>query len=265
MSRLASGLALATALAIVLAIVGAGIYVNTQRGEPELPLPPPAPHAAAPQAAPTEDKPIEHPIAEAPAAQRLPALAESDSLFADALTQLFGAQAVKDNFLVQGGVRRAVATIDNLTREKLPHQQLPVRPVGGEFKTTMTLEGSVIGADNAQRYAPYVKLIESVDTAKAARLYAQMYPLFQQAYRELGYPKGYFNDRLVQVIDHLLLAPEPAGPIRLTQPKVRYEFADPDLAALSAGQKLMVRMGRDNARRVKAKLRELRAAVTKPR
>lgn len=261
MGRLASGLVLVLALAII----GAVVYVYTQGGEPELPLPPPAPQAAAPQVAPAEDKPIEHPIEQTPAAQPLPALADSDSVFADALTQLLGAQAVKDSIVVQGGVRRAVATIDNLTREKLPQQLLTVKPVGGEFRTTMTLEGPVIGADNAQRYTPYVKLIESVDTAKAARLYAQMYPLFQQAYRELGYPRGYFNDRLVQVIDHLLLAPEPAGPIRLTQPKVRYEFADPDLAALSAGQKLMVRMGPENARRVKAKLRELRAAVTTPR
>jgi hypothetical protein len=261
MSRLASGVVLVLALAIM----GAVIWVYTQRGEPELPLPPPAPQASAPQVAPAEDKPIEHPIEEAPAAQPLPALADSDNVFADALTQLFGAAAVKENFIVQGGVRRAVATIDNLTREKLPQQQLPVKPVGGEFKTTMTLEGPVIGADNAQRYVPYVKLVESIDSAKAARLYAQMYPLFQQAYRELGYPKGYFNDRLVQVIDHLLLAPEPAGPVRLTQPKVRYEFADPDLAALSAGQKALVRMGPENARRVKGKLRELRAAVAKPR
>jgi hypothetical protein len=261
MSKLASGLVLVFALAVM----GAVIYVYTQRGEPELPLPPPAPQAAAPQVAPPEDKPIEHPIEAAPAAQPLPALGESDNVFADALTQLIGAQAVKEHVIVQGGVRRAVATIDNLTREKLPQQALAVKPVGGEFKTTMTLEGPVIGADNAQRYAPYVKLIESVDTAKAARLYTQMYPLFQQAYRELGYPKGYFNDRLVQVIDHLLLAPEPAGPIRLTQPKVRYEFADPDLAALSSGQKVLVRMGPENARRVKAKLRELRAAVAKPR
>jgi hypothetical protein len=251
-------------LVVALAIMGAVIWVYTQRGEPDLPPPPAPPQAAAPAPAPAaQDKPIEHPIEAAPAAQPLPALADSDALFADTLTQLLGAQAVKDNVVVQGGVRRVVATVDNLMREKLPQQTLPLKPVGGEFKVTQNIDGPVIGADNARRYEPYVKLLESVDTAKAARLYVQMYPLFNQAYRELGYPKGYFNDRLVQVIDHLLLAPEPAQPIRLTQPKVRYEFADPELAALSSGQKLLVRMGPDNEKRVKAKLRELRAAVAK--
>jgi hypothetical protein len=92
-------------------------------------------------------------------------------------------------------------------------------------------------------------------------VYVRFYPLFQQQYEELGYPGKYFNDRLVEVIDHLLAAPEVQGPIRVTQPKVLYEFADPKLEALSAGQKIMVRMGAENAVKVKAKLREIRSAL----
>ena len=56
--------------------------------------------------------------------------------------------------------------------------------------------------------------------------------------------------------------PEPTGPIRLTVPHVLYEYADPDLQSLSSGRKVLVRMGVENERRVKAKLREIRAAVT---
>ena len=43
-----------------------------------------------------------------------------------------------------------------------------------------------------------------------------------------------------------------------------YEFTDPSLDALSAGQKLMVRMGVANERRLKARLRELRALLVEP-
>ena len=50
--------------------------------------------------------------------------------------------------------------------------------------------------------------------ARAVALYARLYPLFQQAYEELGYPGRYFNDRLVEVIDDLLATPEPTGPVR---------------------------------------------------
>jgi len=59
----------------------------------------------------------------------------------------------------------------------------------------------------------------------------------------------------------MLAAPEPAEPVRLIKPEAYFLFADPELEALPAGQKLMIRMGNDNAQRVKAKLREVRAAI----
>ena len=65
----------------------------------------------------------------------------------------------------------------------------------------------VINPDNSQRYVALVLLAESVDAAAVAAAYRRMYPLFQQAYEELGYPGRYFNDRLVEVIDHLLATP----------------------------------------------------------
>jgi hypothetical protein len=39
---------------------------------------------------------------------------------------------------------------------------------------------------------------------------------------------------------------------------VLFEFADPDLETRSAGQKILIRMGAENAVRVKAKLWEIR-------
>ena len=71
----------------------------------------------------------------------------------------------------------------------------------------------------------------------------------------------YFNDRLVEAIDDLLKTPDVTGPIRLVRPKVFFEYADPALEGRSAGQKLLIRMGPDNAAAIKAKLRELRAVV----
>jgi hypothetical protein len=110
-----------------------------------------------------------------------------------------------------------------------------------------------------------VQIVEKLDADAAATLYVRLYPLFQKAYEELGNLDGYFNDRVVMVIDDLLAAPEITGPIALAQPKVMYEFADPDLEARSAGQKLMLRMGPGNAARVKAKLREFRDRIAAQR
>jgi hypothetical protein len=94
-------------------------------------------------------------------------------------------------------------------------------------------------------------------------MYKQYYPLFQQAYVDLGYPEGYFNDRLVEVIDHLLATPDVTGPVMLRRPSVNYEFVDPELENRSAGQKMLIRIGPQNAAIVKVKLRELRNAIAK--
>jgi hypothetical protein len=68
----------------------------------------------------------------------------------------------------------------------------------------------------------------------------------------------------VEAIDDMLAAPELEGPVALVQPKVMYKFADPELESLSAGRKIMIRIGTDNARRLKAKLREMRQVLAGP-
>ncbi|MDH6593926.1 hypothetical protein M2165_003815 [Variovorax sp. TBS-050B] len=208
----------------------------------------------------------------APPDAGLPAVADSDSRVAKALAEVFGSRNVSEFLLPDGVVRRFVATVDNLPREHAPASRWPVHPAKQRFITGQQGGAEVIDARNAARYAPLVQLAQSVDAAKAAKAYARLYPLFQQAYEELGYPGRYFNDRLVAVIDHLLQAPEPAGPVRVRlvevkgsvpsqRPWVRYEYADPELEALSSGQKIMVRVGLENERRLKASLRGFRAQI----
>lgn len=60
----------------------------------------------------------------------------------------------------------------------------------------------------------------------------------------------------------MLAAPDIKGPVKLVRPKVMYQFADPSLEARSAGQKILIRMGSDNAGRIKAKLNEIRHELT---
>ncbi|MEJ8826754.1 DUF3014 domain-containing protein [Variovorax humicola] len=197
---------------------------------------------------------------------------DADAQMLQALTALLGQPAVASFLQVDGFARRVVATVDNLTREQATTRMWPVQQTPQRFTVTGEGPSQRIAADNAKRYAPFVSFAEKVDAPKAAALYVKLYPRFQQAYEELGYPKGYFNDRLVAVIDHLLQAPEPASApqVKLTevkgeypsaQPWTRYEFADPGLESLSAGQKMMIRMGPANEKRLKAKLAEFRKGV----
>lgn len=244
----------------LLAVAGALFYFWSQRPEP-----PPQPPKVEPQAAapPTSAEPrIEHPI-EAPAAEALPALADSDSPVRAALAGIFARAPFEQLFQSQDLVRRFVASIDNLPRKSVAQRLMPLKPVPGPLRTTGSEGSLVIDADNAVRYAPYVHALEALDSAKLVAIYVHFYPLFQQAYVELGYPSRYFNDRVFEVIDNLLATPEVKGPIALTQPKVLYEFADPALQELSSGQKMLLRMGAENEAKVKAKLRELKRALTR--
>jgi hypothetical protein len=227
----------------------------------------PKPQVAAPLDAPAEPL-IRYPIDEAnladeplaTAAKPLPSLDESDSLMQDILAQLFGRKTEK-LFNFQNIIRRAVATLDNLPRENLPMQLMPVKPVTGPVITAGQGNSLSLTAANDTRYDAYVRLVEAVPTRALVAAYVQVYPLLQQDYEQLGYPGRYFNDRVVQVIDHLLNTPEVQAPVLLTQPKVLYKFADPKLEELSAGQKILVRIGHENAVKVKAKLREIRSAL----
>lgn len=286
MTRQTSRLPVFIAALIALAVAG---YFGWQYFKPaQAPVAPAAaPTATAPQAPPepaaSEPTPpaIQHPV-EAPVADTageptpLPALAESDEHVSAMLSDLLGRKNVLSFLQLDGFVRRAVATVDNLARSQAPVMVWPVNPTPQRFTTQRGENGvETIHPDNSQRYVPLVLMIESVDTGKAVNLYRRLYPLFQQAYEELGFPGRYFNDRLVQVLDHLINTPVPAGPLAVTlvevkgsvpstRPWVRYELADPALESLSAGQKMLLRTGPDNQRRLQAKLKDIRQRLARP-
>lgn len=252
--------------AVVLAVAGVGgyLYWLQQRAEPaDAPAPIEAPVVTAPEPQPPAPEPAPHyPIAAPEVADAAGAEVDPDAKLLAALRALFGA-SVDTLFNSTDIVRRVVVTVDNLPREKVARRLMPVKPVPGPTAVAGSGDTLVLDESNAARYRTYIHLVDTVPTAAVVDAYVRNYPAFQQRYVELGYPDGYFNNRLVEVIDHLLAAPELAGPLRLAQPKVLYTFADPELEKLSEGQKIMLRMGSDNAARVKAKLREIRAAVTK--
>ena len=207
---------------------------------------------------------IENPLAAMPNVP-LPALADSDDALTDELATLFHTQGLSDLFYPTRLANRFVATVDNLPREQVAATVRLLKPPAGAVAVRGTEPSLSLSPDNSARYSQYLKLLAAADTGQAVGLYRKFYPLLQQAYDELGYPGHYFNDRVVEVIDNLLATPDVADPVPLIHPSVMYKFADPRIEARSAGQKAMIRIGRENAAAVKAKLREIRAQIaTRP-
>lgn len=270
---------------VALGAIAAGAYYWSQQREQVQPAPEPepiAPRVEAPPAPPAAVEPeIRHPIEQAQPsspelaaaeATPLPPVAQSDKLVHDALIELVGREPFMAFLNVSGYVNGFVATVDNLPSKKAAVQLWPVTPTAGRFVTEAKGGSAYFSAENDARYEPFIRFVESVDTGKAVALYVRLYPLFQRAYEELGYPNRYFNDRLIDVIDHLLATPDVPGPSKLTLPEVKgpiqparpwvmYQFADPELEARSAGQKILIRMGSENAARLKTKLGEIRQQV----
>ena len=249
-------------LVVVLVVAVLALYLNhkvRQRGATAV-------SSGAVVQPPTSTPPPQHPITQAavPATAStaaLPPLGGSDEDVVAALLALAGNGQARDLLMSNQVVARIVATIDALPRRALGTLMLPAHPPKGSFATAEANGQLTMAAENSERYAPYIEVMKSVDPAALVAWYAHAYPLFQQAYQELGYPHGYFNDRLIEVIDNLLAAPELAQPALLQRVKSHYAFADPSLESLSAGQKLLLRTGPANQALIKAKLRAIRAAL----
>lgn len=219
-----------------------------------------APGVSAPvSTAPAVQNPV--PAAQAGAAP-LPTLEASDPPLHDALAGLMGTKALDEVLKPAMLVRHMVVTIDNLPRKRAAVELRPTKPLAGPFIAKGDEQHSTIDPANYQRYTASVQIVQMLDAKQLAMLYFHFYPLFQQAYQDLGYPNGYFNDRLIETIDDMLATPQVPGEIALVQPNVMYQFADPKLEQLSAGQKLMLRMGPQNAAIIATKLRELRAEIS---
>lgn len=238
--------------AVILAILGgvaAFVFWPEQHPAPEiaqLQAPPPQPIVAeTPQVVETPPTP-------------LPELSESDQFFIDALTNIVRLKYLTSFFRTDRIIGNFVATIDNLPTKRAPMKVMPVERAAGTFLVDRSDEEIFVSEKNAARYKRYTNFADAVDVQELVALYIRLYPLFQQAYEELGYPGKYFNDRLLVAINDMLDAPNVTEPVKVTQPNVFYLYADADLEERSIGQRILMRTGSRNEQKLKSKLRAIK-------
>lgn len=250
------------AIIVLLVVIAIAIWFfvfdhPSSRGPSPAVLNPPASASSAPQ------YPINKAVVPASnSSAALPDLHNSDASVMQELLAIPGAQGLRDLLVQQAIIPNIVATVDALPRQTFGSSRImPLRTPSGAFVVDQGNGQSVIGAQNYQRYAPYMQVLESMDARTLVAWYVHNYALFQQAYRELGYPKAYFNDRLVATIDNLLATPQPQQPIQVKKSGAFYVFADSQLESLSSGQKMLLHTGPQNEAKIKAKLRDVRAML----
>lgn len=266
---------------LLIAGVGAYYYLQLEKAKDQVPQPEMTKPLKLPQDA-TPD--IQHPITEPPVIfdsnaddfteempveteieEPLPPLEESDNQIKEILSKTSDKNLVSQLLKRTDIIHRFVATIDSLPKKRLPIKFRLFPPIPGKFLVTKDSRDIItLDSNNYSRYNKYMQLLNMLESEQLVKWYTRYYPLLQEAYDTLGFKNRYFNDRFIFVIDHLLKTPEVIGTIQLVQPKVFYEYADPALERLSAGQKILLRIGPANMAIVKAKLVEIRKGLAAP-
>lgn len=244
----------AIAVAIVLAIlVAIGLYWRFSGSEPD---PEPAP-VVAPPPAPVETPPPDP----QPAPLVLPPLEESDGALLSMIEGLSAHPRLNDVVDIEGIAETFVQAVVAIANGESPRIALEYLEPDDDFAIAEREGRVVIDPASFERYTWLTGVFSSLDATGAAEVYIQLEPLFDQAYREAGYPDGRFRDALDAAMNVLASTPVPEGYVEVRRGNVLWEFRDPALQALSPPQKHLLRMGPANARLVQSKIREIQAAL----
>jgi hypothetical protein len=120
------------------------------------------------------------------------------------------------------------------------------------------IEGGSIGRVDVATYARWnsaVNALLQVNAADAAQAYVNVKPLFDEAYREFGYPDGDFDDAIDRAIRMLMSTPVPAAdPVLLARPAY-FEHDSAALRSLPPVQKQFLLTGPEHRQQIQGWLR----------
>ena len=249
---------LVAAAVLVVAVAVTGYLVFRNRG---VTAPANAP-ATAPASAPTD---AASPLGADVAPIDLPPLDESDDVVRGLVKELSSNPAIAAWLATDNLIRNFTVVVTNIASGEPAAGRVPaLRPTGG-FQAEERGEDLFINSRSYARYLPLATAATSIDPQGAAKLYSQLKPRIEDAYKELGRPDSTFDQTLERAIVMLLKTPLVEGRVPI-QPSgaVVYRFADPALEKLTPSQKLLIRFGPDNQRAVQTSLRNIALALGIP-
>ncbi len=194
----------------------------------------------------------------------IPYLRESDEWFRRQMEGLSTYARLSEWFKFDNLVRRLTAAVDNIAEGKSPRAHLAFMAPPQPFTVKKEQETIYLNPQSYGRFNLVADAFASVNADRAVRTFREAKPIFQEAYRELGYPNRDFEKTLIRAIKELLAVPVVDGTIALEEEVVTYGMVDRDLESLSAAQKVLLRMGPQNVRKIQNKLRQMALALGVP-
>lgn len=230
---------------------------ETPGAEPAVVTPLPRPEVEPIVAPPVAEKVVTEPEPDPEPAIELPVLDASDLFVKEQIDDL-GLPAIwtdRDDL-----VRRMAVVIDNAASGEYPRRQLGFLAPSGKFRIIEVGERMFLDPASYSRYDRHLDVLESVDPSVLVALLTLIEPLLGEALGELG-NRDAAAGQIERGIEQLLALPQLEGDVELLQPKVLYQFADPELEAMSNLQKQALRMGPANVRRLQDYLLRLKASL----
>ncbi len=262
---------------IVLIPVGAGLYYLLDHDEPQptttiVEYSEPAeeikasPTASTPEPELPQENPVSTTIADQPTSTpkpipQLPDLDNSDQAIIQALGNLSSHTTFKTWFNATEIIRKTVILTDNISTGKLTRKYLFIPAPSVKFSTYKVGSEEYMDPASYTRYDRYVDIIASINTNKTAALYQEYKPLLNQAFAELGYPDRSFHETLISTLEAFLKAPIIENDLQVTRPSVMYKYVDPNLEALPAIHKQLLRIGPKNTRKLQHKLAQIKTVL----
>jgi hypothetical protein len=197
---------------------------------------------------------------------KLPALDQSDDITRQMLRSLSPHGKVADWLKIKNIIRVIVAATDNMANGKSPRAHLGFLFYGQVFPVSEKGGKIYLDSKSYERYDLLTDAFVSLNTGRTIQAYEKLKPLFQEAYRELGYPQKDFHSTLVQAIKRILDTPIVEREVLLKEEGkgVNYLYVDDGLEDMNEVQKHLLRMGPKNTRKIQQKLREMALALGVP-
>lgn len=196
-----------------------------------------------------------------PVAPPLPPLAEMDPYVRELFATL-GTHPELLKWLATDDLLGAIATaIGRLADGQSPARDLAVlRPIQG-FAVTRTGGVARIDPATTTRYAPLVVAVTTVNPSTLAAAFNTLRPRLVEAWVAQGYPADGFSEAVRKAVDVVATTPDVPADAALVPGVGGYAYADPAFERLPPAQKHLVRMGPDQARRIREAARQFGAAL----
>jgi Protein of unknown function (DUF3014) len=219
--------------------------------------------AAPPAAARTA---TDAPVAPAPASVDLPPIGQMDIFLRSLLASLSASPELARWLATDGLIQQMANAIDLVSRGQSPARELSVLKPVGPFETARSGRTVTIDPDSYRRFDGVARAVSSLDANAVANVYRTIHPRLEEAYRGLGRSSLTLDQAVGSALQVLIDTPDVTGPVALMPgPGATLAYADVRLQQLLPAQKQIVRMGPENAARVRETLREIKAAIERPR